>query len=485
MIDYTQWKRKSANVSSLLLDPENPRIPPTDEDLSQDELLAELIAHDRVYELAKNIATNGYYTDELLITAPRDGKLVVVEGNRRLAALKVLLSPDAAPERAQRKFWALSAKVPKSMIKTIPVTVAPSRDAALPRIAAKHTLPLVEQWKPAQQARFYRALLEQGKPVAEVCEDYGLTPGKVEDFLRLDILYQMACSLDLCSNVQREVENPRKFPITSLERLMESQPGREFLSVEVDPKHGFKGRVSATEFKKGFAKVVTDVATGEVTSRDLNNTESIKGYLRGIKDHKPNKSKKGSFKAKDIIKKPEKPATTIPARQKKAKTRRASTRLIPSDLKCGVGNPRIHDVFNELRRLKVTDFPNAVAIMLRLLLELSVSHYIQRVGMNPNLLKKYSTRQKRGADWHPSLRQQLNFMLAEMQLPLAPLERKALLPFTQEKQVFLTLDSLDWFAHNKNVQPTERELRSIWGKIEPLMRIVLTEPQQSKDSGSP
>lgn len=473
MIDYAQWKRKVAKVSTLLLDRENPRIPPTDQELSQGELLAELIEHDRVYDLAKRIANEGYYADELLIAAPRDGKLVVVEGNRRLAALKALLSPEAAPEQHQRRFRGLSAKVPKSMIRAIPITVAPSRDAALPRIAEKHTRSMLQQWKTPQKARFYQSLLDQGKTADEICESHGLSPSQLDDFVRLGTLYQMACSLNLPTDVQRYVANPRSFPLTNLERLIESQPGRDFLGVETHPKHVFRGRVPAAEFEKGFAKMVADVAKGDVTSRDLNNTEGINKYLRRIEDHRPDKSKKGSFTAKDIVGKPQKSAATTATRQKKTKARRTSTKLVPSDLRCGVDNQRIHDVFNELRRLKVNEFPNATAIMLRVLLELSVSHYLHRLGKTPELLKKFKGGHTR-PDWHPTLRQQLDFLLQEIKLPLEPLERKALTQFRSGQHTSFSLVSLDLFVHNMNVQPTERELRAIWAKVEPLLRTVLT-----------
>lgn len=483
MIDYTQWERKTAKVSNLLLDPENPRIPPTENTLAQDELLAELIEHDNVFDLAKQISVKGYYADESLITAPRrDGKLVVVEGNRRLAALKALLSPEAVVEKYRQKFRTLSAQIPKAMLDSVPIIIAPSREVALPRVAEKHTRPLLEQWKPAQQARFYRSLLEGGKSTKEICGSYGLTEGELTEFLRMDILYQMACSLDLPEDVQRKVENPRKFPITNLERLLESQPGREFLCVETDSKYGFKGSVQTAEFKKGFSKVVTDVAEGDVTSRDLNDNDSIRAYLKKIKKHRPDQDKRGSFKSTDIIKKPKTPAIAEPTRQKRMQGHRPPRGLIPTDLKCGVSNQRIHNVFNELRRLKpVVEFPNAMAILLRVLIELSVSHYIQRAGKTKDLIEIHAKEKQNRSDWHPSLRQQLDFTLKHMDLPLEPLERKGLNQFLSSKHTAFTLDSLDLFVHNKNVQPTELELRAIWGKVEPLFRIVLIEPTRKKN----
>jgi len=100
MIDYTKWKESSLSVTNLLLDPQNPRIPDSGESLSQRDLLADLVTNDKVYELAKGIVENGYYPVEALIFVEEQKNKYVVEGNRRLAALKLLISPEIAPKLA-------------------------------------------------------------------------------------------------------------------------------------------------------------------------------------------------------------------------------------------------------------------------------------------------------------------------------------------------------------------------------------------------
>jgi len=480
MIDYSQWSRKSVPVSNLQLDPENPRIPPTDDDLSQDDLLAELIEHDNVYPLAKKIATNGYYADELLIVTQTGSSYIVLEGNRRLAALKALLSPDAAPPKHQKKFRALEKGLQKSLIKSVGVIIAPSRDVALPRIAEKHTRSMLEHWKPAQKARFYTSLVQDGRPHEQICKDFDLTQGQLDEFLRLGTLYQMACSLKLPEAIQQKVENPRSFLLTNLERFVESSQGQKFLGMKPDAQSVFKGEVKVAEFKKGFTKVVTDVAIGGkdgIDSRVLHDSKSIGEYVKRIKAHEPDKSKKGSFTPKSIIRTPSQPAVSA-AKPKKKTTRRASNRLIPTDLKCGVSDQRINHVFNELIQLqrKPDDFPNAIAIMLRVLLDLSVSHYIKQSKQTPALIKRFNKEGKRPRDWHPSLRQQLQFMTEDLILPLEPLELKAVIQFAQKKSEQMALDELDGFVHNKYMQPGESDLRSICTKIVPLLRITLNEP---------
>ena len=112
-MDYTTWEEKQISVNNILLDPRNPRIPPASEPLDQRSLIAELVDHDKVYELAQKIAQNGYYPVESLIVIKEDGKMVVIEGNRRLAALKLLIAPEAAPEDQIPKFRALSNRIPR------------------------------------------------------------------------------------------------------------------------------------------------------------------------------------------------------------------------------------------------------------------------------------------------------------------------------------------------------------------------------------
>ena len=92
-------------VEDLLLDPYNPRL--TDlglgEKPSQSEIMQALWSKMAVDEVALSIAENGFYTHEPLYAAPEKGKLYVVEGNRRLAAVLLLRS-----EKLRREFKATS-----------------------------------------------------------------------------------------------------------------------------------------------------------------------------------------------------------------------------------------------------------------------------------------------------------------------------------------------------------------------------------------
>src|SRR5260370_37244249 len=81
------------DVEILDLDPANPRIT-VSADARQPDLIDYMYRYEALGELAASLARNGYFAEEPLVIVPSSvaGRFVVVEGNRRLAALKILLN---------------------------------------------------------------------------------------------------------------------------------------------------------------------------------------------------------------------------------------------------------------------------------------------------------------------------------------------------------------------------------------------------------
>jgi hypothetical protein len=86
---------KKASPDELYLDPTNPRLAGLHLTLNDQEKILENLWKERaVNEVADSIAANGYWQHEVLFATRESGKLVVIEGNRRLAAVKLLRSPE-------------------------------------------------------------------------------------------------------------------------------------------------------------------------------------------------------------------------------------------------------------------------------------------------------------------------------------------------------------------------------------------------------
>lgn len=84
----------------LALDPENPRLPERLQGEPETELLEYIFDNEVLDELAASFVANGYFDNEPVLVLPPNssGQRVVVEGNRRVSALKILLGEPVARE---------------------------------------------------------------------------------------------------------------------------------------------------------------------------------------------------------------------------------------------------------------------------------------------------------------------------------------------------------------------------------------------------
>src|SRR5262249_25715219 len=153
-------------VRDLLFDTENPRLAEygVTKSTSEDEILAILWEAMDVKELVQSIAASGYFPHEPLIVVERGNKYIVIEGNRRLAAVKVLRSDSLA----QQHGWDIPhiSKAAKDKLEYLPVIVSTRKDSWRP-LGFKHVN------GPAKWSSYAKATF-----IAEVHRDYRV---KLED----------------------------------------------------------------------------------------------------------------------------------------------------------------------------------------------------------------------------------------------------------------------------------------------------------------
>ena len=88
-VDYSTWKTRLLSIENLKLDVRNPRFSyQSTRARNQTEIIKYLIEHHAVYDLAKDIAVNGYLINEEPIVCKEGDNYVVLEGNRRVAACR-------------------------------------------------------------------------------------------------------------------------------------------------------------------------------------------------------------------------------------------------------------------------------------------------------------------------------------------------------------------------------------------------------------
>src|ERR1022692_3720692 len=122
--------------SQVVLDPENPRLP---DGTSNDREAINRLLDDGLIGLARDIARTGQTNPAELPIAVKEGsKYIVLEGNRRFAALKLLKDPNLAYEEEQQKAFRRAAAL-GTPPKTVFALVTSSREEADHWIVLRHT----------------------------------------------------------------------------------------------------------------------------------------------------------------------------------------------------------------------------------------------------------------------------------------------------------------------------------------------------------
>ena len=86
---------KNVSIIDLYLDQHNIRTPISED--KQDALIRDMFANEEAFEIVKSYVQNGTFPDEFPIGIKENGRMIIIEGNRRLAALKALNIPSIVP----------------------------------------------------------------------------------------------------------------------------------------------------------------------------------------------------------------------------------------------------------------------------------------------------------------------------------------------------------------------------------------------------
>lgn len=149
-------------VQDLFLDPKNPRLVELDVTIEdQDEIARVLWTERAVDEIAASIEASGYWQHEELFAVWEDGRRVVIEGNRRLAALKLLLDTDLRDRVGASGLPALSDER-RDGIASVPVVMT-TREEQWRYVGFKHVNG-PQDWDSLAKAKY----------IADVHNDFGI-----------------------------------------------------------------------------------------------------------------------------------------------------------------------------------------------------------------------------------------------------------------------------------------------------------------------
>lgn len=263
-------------IEEIMINPENPRhdevqlaIPGMGEELIMEQLIRDRETANKMFDLIKSIYESGFIPSLSVILEYKEDikKYIPWDGNRRVTALKILKNPGIMQSLKYFTYsqinmvFEFSKKVQDDFFEIPAYIVTDFKDAA-PMIKAIHTTASgAMQWDKIMVKRFEQKL--------------GLK----------NIITQIQ---DVLPEAFEKL--PNNFPITVLDKILESKEGKKFLNIDnLGNTLTFTSSVDDTEEK--LKKIVDDIKSGEVNSKTVKNNKKIKEYLNGEKIVEPVKER--------------------------------------------------------------------------------------------------------------------------------------------------------------------------------------------------
>jgi len=450
----------SVKPANLLADSNNPRIP--EEGLGQREALRAIAKsqNDEILALARDIVSQKSVDPSalpIIVRASEPDHFVVLEGNRRLTAIRALENPvlfdGAFSGLVSQQIRKLSTAYQAAPLETINCCLMANAQEAEHWISLRHTgknggAGLVP-WGPHEKSRH----------IARIRGQAGL-------HTRL---------LDLLENTgQISKDERRRVPNAAFERLVRTKAVRDKIGYSIDK----QGRLEFKDEAAGVAALVhvaRDLASRGTKTGDIYTMEQRVDYASKIPIGKtPPPTVAGSVapSAPQTGQLPLIPAgapttpitgtgTKQPPMLRYTKER---TILIPSDVRLKITEPRIRRMARELQTLDVNEFTNAAAVLFRVFLELSTEHYL----VNTIKKSKNSLLQLR-------LSQKMLEVVTHLE-KLNALDRQDAAPVRAAcaRKSFLATSvlSMNEYIHNYLMNPAPDDLRKTWDSLEPFIKAL-------------
>lgn len=461
-------------ISQLLLDPENPRLASVQANNHDAIRAMTKVQGEKVLALAKHLIENGPNPANLMMVIPTKNDtdfFYVLDGNRRLTALKLLESPLMAEGILTKSnlqlLKKLSTRFEETPMTRVNCVIFENRKKADLWIQLVHRglnkgagmLP----WDGQVGAR-YDERRKGHKDVAlqllDFTKDFGL----------------------LSENTKEKIDEG-KFPITTLNRILSTPYARKKLGIEKS-KEDITFLYPKEEVVKGLSKVVEDLASGEVTVSDLKKQDQRIDYIKSLESEElPQASSKLSIPIPIKEFRPLVPPSEISDSQNKiledsnqaltSDTERPSYKqtpfpkrksLIPRNFKVNISQRRINGLFRELKSLDINEYSNSGAVMLRVFIELSVDYFVEeKLSWNRHKIDNSKLSQRLGAV--------ANFMKENGIMTideLAPIQKA----INGDGMLAASVKSMNQYVHNRYYSPVASELIVVWDDFQNLVRNI-------------
>jgi hypothetical protein len=262
------------------------------------------------------------------------------------------------------------------------------------------------------------------------------------------------------------------FPITTLDRLLSTREIRDLIGVDVVERK-LRSGLPADEVMKPLRRMVLDLAEKKVNVSQLKNKAEQTAYIQNFSaTDRPDLSNMGTVRAVENIHGSEfksRPDLQPPAKRRIPDPSERKT-VVPSRLRLNVHDNKVAAIYNELKKLKIEDFPNAASVLLRVFLELSVDCYMD-AHSKP---LRFKNKQNKLID--KTLKQKVKEVVDHL-VDVKGCDRRDFSGVMRALSVEhspLYIDLLHAYLHNRFVTPKTRDLIGGWDDAQRFFERIWT-----------
>jgi hypothetical protein len=342
--------RKDIDIEKLIVNHENYRFDPVDKQGEAIDLMIEEKGEE-ILNLARHIFEHGLdQAKDSRVLEIKKGLFLVLDGNRRVTAIKCLHDPGLVKDTALRARFLTILKGNGQIPQSVNCRVYETEEEAAEWIKLDHTGKNSgvgqDPWEPAGKDRF----------------DYKFS-GKTSPAMQ---------AVNLLAQETKKDIDTKALKISTVSRILSNPESRSYLGIDIKG-----GQVVLTAPKKEtlarLDKLFNKIIVDDVSVKEVYRTIDSANFMRALFGDKPKKS------ATVIPISPK--GKTRPARAPQSLPKSAArTTLIPTSCVMRIHEAKINNIYHELRGVTLAEAPNAVAVLFRVFLETSLDCYATKNG---------------------------------------------------------------------------------------------------------
>ena len=259
MPDYSSREEIEIPLSQISLDILNPRVI-INGDITQEKIIDYLINYFDVINLANSINDScGLPPADKVVCIKEEDHYVVVEGNRRIAACKILSNLNNIFGVYKNKLNKVNENTLKNINK-IRICLAPSRDEAEPYITLRHSDYGIKKWSTLAQVQRVMQRYILGATPKQIAKILELKTSDVEKSIKFyNFLEYVKNKLDW-SKKELEIISDPLLETTKLDRFLPfSSKAKSILCIDFDKNYNLIIGVKEDNAKKALKTIISNI----------------------------------------------------------------------------------------------------------------------------------------------------------------------------------------------------------------------------------